>query len=160
MICGLQPLICIKNTKKEGNKVFESENDLVESCIPLIDDFFNPNDSNTETVLIREPKGLFGIPDVMLYNGKIIAIEFKLKNWKGAMKQAFRYKCFSFESYVFLDEKHIKKPLENLSEFERFNIGLCGVNNEKINMYYRPVEENPYSHEMELKARNLLTSIG
>lgn len=139
--------------------MFPSENELVESCLPFINEFFGDDNLSQDTLLIREPKGLFGIPDVMIYNGKIISIEFKLKNWKGAMKQAYRYKCFSFESYVFLDDKYIKKPLENLSEFEKFNIGLCGVNEENITMYFKPIVEKPYSSDLESKALSLFKCI-
>jgi hypothetical protein len=139
--------------------VFSSENELVERCIPLINEFFKIDNYENDTFLLREPKGLFGIPDIMIYNGKIISIEFKLKNWKGAMKQAFRYKCFSFESYVFLDEKYIKKPLENIAEFEKFNIGLCGVSGDNITLYYKPIEETPYSKDLEYKALSLFECV-
>ena len=61
---------------------------------------FNFNNDNIK--YIEEPKGLFGRPDVILFNGNIIAIEYKLKNWKQAMKQAYRYQSFSEENICFI----------------------------------------------------------
>ncbi len=139
--------------------MFDTENQLVETCLSMIEQYFTEWKLDSDAYIIREPKGLFGIPEVMIYNGKIISIEFKLKNWKKAMKQAYRYKNFSFESYVFLDEKYIESPLSCIKEFKQYNIGLCGVTKDKINIYYRPNEEKPYSDTMESRAIELFDSI-
>lgn len=133
--------------------MFKTEKDLVKSSLPLVQSFFASED---EVVLVQEPKGLFGIPDVLLYNGEIVAIEFKLKNWKRALQQAFRYRSFSCKSYVFLDSDYIGSAIKNLEEFERFNIGLCGVTEEGIETYHKPNRKNPFSNEMIGRAYELL----
>lgn len=135
--------------------MFKSEKDLVESSLPLIQSFFASEDED-EVIIVKEPKGLFGIPDVLLYNGEIVAIEFKLKNWKKALQQAFRYRSFSCESYVFLDSDYIGNAMKNLEEFERFNIGLCGVTKISIETYHKPNRKNPFSNDMIAKACELL----
>jgi len=138
--------------------MFKTEKDLVESALPLIQSFFASED---EVIIVQEPKGLFGIPDVLLYNGEVVAIEFKLKNWKKALQQAFRYRSFSCESYVFLDSYYIGSAVRNLDEFERFNIGLCGVTEEGIETYHKPSRKNPFSNDLISKAYEILeVSVG
>lgn len=83
--------------------MFETEAELAITSLPFIIKEFSY--SKCELKFIEEPKGLFGIPDLLLFNGRIIAIEFKLKNWKQAIKQAYRYKSFSEQVYVLLDKK-------------------------------------------------------
>lgn len=128
--------------------MFTTESELVEFTLPLMKIFFD--NSNTFEIL-REPKGLFGVPDIVIYNGKIISIEFKLKNWKRAIKQAYRYKTFSYRTYVFMDEKYINSANNNIDFFKKYNIGLCGVGKKNIQLYYEPFEECPYSQELENK---------
>lgn len=133
--------------------MFKTEKDLVDISIPLVQSFFAYED---DIILVQEPKGLFGIPDLLLYNGQIIAIEFKLKNWKRALQQAYRYRSFSCESYVFLDNKYIENASKNIKEFEHFNIGLCGVTQERIEPVYRPQNRNPFSDNMINRAYEIL----
>lgn len=84
--------------------MFVSEAELVEFSLPLIIEEFR--NENNKLDYIQEPKGLFGIPDVIIFNGKVVSIEYKLKNWKQAMKQAYRYQSFSYETYVVLDMEY------------------------------------------------------
>lgn len=63
----------------------------------LFEKFLKANFGNT---LLKECQGLFGIPDFVFYAKQneevsIISFELKLKDWKRAAKQAFRYKSFS-----------------------------------------------------------------
>jgi hypothetical protein len=80
-------------------------------------------DGENTSHVIYEPKGLFGIPDVMLVhiestNGKIekeaIAFELKLRNWKRALVQAYKYRAFAELSYVILDHSYINPAPEKL----------------------------------------------
>jgi len=104
--------------------------------------------------LIKEFKGLFGIPDfILIENFKnhinyIVSIELKLRNWQRALKQAFRYRAFSNESYVILDEDYIDVGLKNLKYFEKFNIGLGSINyNAKVTIFYKPLISRPFSNK-------------
>jgi hypothetical protein len=132
--------------------MFITEKDLVEASIPLLHDFFSLSRSSS---IIAEPKGLFGIPDLLLYDNTIISIEYKLNNWRKALKQAYRYRSFSNESYVFLDIDYISNPIKFLDEFQKYNIGLCGVSNNLIKLYYRPDKINPYNDMLSAKALSL-----
>lgn len=80
-----------------------------------------------------------------------IAIEAKLKNWKRALNQAYRYKWFASSSYVVLDEKRISSAILNLELFKKMNVGLaCIDNNGKVTIYYKPKKEKPIDEKMQM----------
>lgn len=82
---------------------------------------------------------------------KSIAIEAKLRDWKRALFQAYRYKWFANYSYVMLDEVHIEPALKNLELFKKHNIGLISISLEgKLNKYNLPKKEKPYDPNMEM----------
>ena len=126
--------------------MFRTEEKMVDTCVNEL-----LNEYKKDEILL-EPIGLFGIPDIMINNKEIISIEAKLKNWKRALIQAYRYRSFSKKAYVFMDNDYIDAPLENIEEFKKFNIGLAGVSNEKIEIYYEPEEKEPFSKELYIKA--------
>lgn len=95
---------------------------------------------------------LFGIPDYVLFEKTeknlkyIISIELKLKDWNRGMAQAFRYKNFSNEVYLILDETYVIPALKRLEEFKRYNIGFATFNKElKFKIYFEPLPEKPHS---------------
>lgn len=135
--------------------MFNTEKALVESTLPMLDSFFSTGDS---IKVVQEPKGLFGIPDILLDNGHIVAIEFKLTKWKRALEQAYRYRSFSSESYVFLDNDFIDSAVKNIEKFQRYNIGLCGVSRERIVLYHAPIYKEPYSENLYCKANEIISS--
>ena len=136
------------------NKMFKTEKLLVETTVPKLIDIFNVQENN----IFFEVSGLFGIPDVVLNNGSIIAIEFKLSNWKGALIQAFRYKSFADQAYVFLDDDYIHRALNHIEMFESYDIGLSSVNidGEVIN-FYTPNNNTVYTHSIREKALSMLS---
>ncbi|MEJ7823408.1 MAG: hypothetical protein WKF85_13880 [Chitinophagaceae bacterium] len=78
-----------------------------------------------------------------------IAIEAKLKNWKRALEQAFRYKWFSDQSYVVLDSKSIKPAIKNLNEFKKFEVGLAEINIlGHVNILYKAPSMKPIDERM------------
>jgi len=122
--------------------MFESEKILVDTTVPKLIELFNIQESN----IFFEADGLFGRPDVVINNGDIIAIEFKLSNWKGALIQAFRYKSFADKSYVFLDNNYIHRALKHIEMFENYDIGLCSVDDTgKIENFYNPKYNDAYT---------------
>ncbi len=133
--------------------MFKTEADMATTSLPFVLNEFDY--FNNGIKFIKEPKGLFGIPDLLIFNGHIIAIEFKLKNWKQAIKQAYRYKSFSEESYVLLDKKYVNKAKENIDIFIKFNVGLAAVDKNIVEFYYRPKSVKPFSSELTQKALNL-----
>jgi len=126
----------------------------------LFEKFLKSNFGNT---YLKECQGLFGIPDFVFYsqtNDKlsIISFELKLKDWKRAAKQAFRYKSFSNIAYVVLSPGNIQSALKNISLFEQYNIGLAKFNEEsEFEIYYKPQSGQPYSQQLNKK---LVDSIG
>lgn len=112
-------------------------------------------DKKNTSHIIYEPKGLFGIPDVMLVhikstNGKIekeaIAFELKLKKWKRALVQAYKYRAFAEISYVILDDSYINPALRNIGLFISANIGLLSIDETgEVKSHFEPTAELPYS---------------
>jgi len=106
---------------------------------------------------LKEYQGLFGVPDFILYDKRkdetsIIAFELKLKNWKRAMKQAFRYKSFSNISYVVMPANKINAALKNISLFEQYNIGLATFEpDSSFTIVFKPELSNPYSDSLNNK---------
>jgi len=79
-----------------------------------------------------------------------IAIEAKLKDWRRALKQAYRYKWFAEMSFVCLPKMHIKSALTNLDEFKRYKVGLIQHSLENgLEVMYRPRPIKPICQEMK-----------
>jgi hypothetical protein len=54
-----------------------------------------------------------------------VSIEAKLRDWRRALIQAYRYTQFSNESWVLIDDKHVKPALDNSKLFRAYGIGLA-----------------------------------
>ena len=88
----------------------------------------------------------------------IISFELKLKNWKRAAKQAFRYKSFSNLSYVVLANKYAKTAIEHIEFFEKYNIGLAKFDeNNNFEILYKPALDLPYSENLQQKVANSIS---
>ncbi len=80
-----------------------------------------------------------------------IAIEAKLKNWKRALNQAYRYKWFASTSYVVLDEKHISGAVLNIDLFKKMNVGLACINKKgNVSILFKPKKEKPIDIKMQM----------
>lgn len=90
-----------------------------------------------------------------------IAIEVKLKNWKRALKQAYRYKWFSEKSFVCLPHSNIKPAIKNIHSFQKINVGLIELSPEGgMNILYDPGPNHPISEDMAiLLNENVLSEI-
>ena len=138
---------------------FKSEKEMAE----LFKHFFQSSIKESNIEILEEVKGLFGIPDCILIekNDKsidyIISIELKLKNWKRALKQAFKYRSFSNESFVVMDEASIKFVSKKLDLFIKSNIGLASFNkNIEFKIHYYPKKSTPFSNMFAKKINNYL----
>lgn len=113
--------------------------------------------ANFGNTYLKECQGLFGVPDFVFYSTKnkdtsIISFELKLKDWKRASKQAFRYKSFSNIAYVVLSSENSKAAFNNIDLFEKYNIGLAKFNNKcEFEILYKPVSAKPYSENLNQK---------
>lgn len=93
-------------------------------------------------------------PDMILFDRKasnihyLISFEFKLRNWRRAVYQAFRYRNFGNESYVILDYERSESAAENLEVFQKANVGLITIeSNGKLTSWYVPKPQLPFSKE-------------
>lgn len=89
---------------------------------------------------------------------KSIAFEAKLKNWKRAFTQAYRYKWFADYTYVIMDEAHAKPAIKSVSHFKDHNVGLLTISIDgKIENYFSPVRHYPVDPAMQMMlSENLL----
>lgn len=79
------------------------------------------------------------------------AIEAKLKDWKKALKQAYRYKWFAEYSFVVLDAHYSKPALKNIDIFEKYNVGLASVTVDgKLKRHFNPKKEMPLDPNMQM----------
>lgn len=73
------------------------------------------------------------IPDMIMFSKHqqtilyVVSFEFKLKDWRRALVQAFRYRNFGNESYVVLDGASVAAALKNLEHFRLANVGLASI---------------------------------
>lgn len=115
-------------------------------------EFLNNKICNKKIDYDFEVVNLFGIPDYVIFEKTeknlkyIISVELKLKAWKQGIIQAYRYKNFSNDVYVILDESYIKPALNKIEEFQRYNVGLASFNkNMELKVYFTPEPEKPHS---------------
>lgn len=105
----------------------------------------------------KEWQGLFGIPDYVCFSKldagiKVVSFELKLKDWRGALVQAFRYRSFSDYSYVVLPEETAEKAYYYVDLFEKYGIGLISFKEGNCYIMYRPLPTFPLSSKLREKA--------
>lgn len=107
---------------------------------------------NNNVKVLKEFDGIISIPDFLLViegkniNPYLISIELKLKNWKRALNQAYRYKAFCNEAYVIMDSTSISRVFNHLNDFRKANIGVATFDTKlNIKIYNEPVSSLPYS---------------
>lgn len=136
--------------KKQQYKMFATELEMSNR----FEKFLKINFGNT---YLKEYPGLFGIPDFVLYDKQydtfsFISFELKLKDWKRAVKQAYRYKNFSNISYVVIGSSNISEALNNIELFKKYKIGLASFNsNNLFNIHFKPEFHQPYSINLRKK---------
>lgn len=128
---------------------FGTEREMVQSIIKS--NYIYELTTSSQSIVKEEVSGFFGIPDIVVVidnAGKQLsyAYEAKLRNWKKAIFQAFRYKAFADFSYVIMDHDHVKPAVSHLEKFKRSNIGLMSIDNTgELTIHYNPYQEIPYS---------------
>jgi hypothetical protein len=133
--------------------MFESESEMSY----FFEKFMKKNHGNA---YVKELTGYFGIPDFVYYDKSnehisIISFELKLRDWKRAIIQAFRYRSFSELSYVVLPTKCKSNITKNIDQFKHFNIGLATFDkNDGLTIIYKPEKVDPYSVHLYEKAIN------
>lgn len=139
---------------------FRTEEDLFRAALssPYIQKMLN---SDLNLAYFVEPKGLFGIPDLVIVNAdpsqaacrkrlRVFAFEMKLSNWKRALIQAFKYRAFAHCSIVLIDADHVGPALLHLDQFKKSRIGLLSITKDgHLKIHNRPSFGAPYSTGLE-----------
>ena len=93
-----------------------------------------------------------GIPDLVMFAYRekqlyyVVTIEFKLKDWRRALRQAFRHRNYVNETYVVLDSAHAGAAIEQVRLFAQANVGLATVDRaEKVKIWHLPEPALPFS---------------
>jgi hypothetical protein len=128
---------------------WESEKALVQAFCQLPDcavAFDLPVDSSFHL----EVGGCFGIPDVLNSSDhespEITAFEMKLKNWRRALVQAYRYRYFSSRSIVVLDDAFISPAIRSMAAFRASGIGLASFRRDGLlRIHFLPEATPPVS---------------
>lgn len=105
-----------------------------------------------------------GIPDLIFFlRGQqaldyVVTVEFKLRDWRRALFQAFKNRNFGNEAYVVLDPARLQPALNNLLEFQRANVGLATIERGgTVTVWHYPSPDLPFSQRFAEKvATNLL----
>lgn len=78
------------------------------------------------------------------------AIEAKLKNWRRALHQAYRYRWFAEYAYVVMDQHHCKPAIAHKDLFMKYNVGLAAIDlSGQLKRYYHPVRQKPFDLKMQ-----------
>ncbi|HRE42125.1 MAG TPA: hypothetical protein PLG90_12425, partial [Ignavibacteria bacterium] len=107
--------------------------------------FFN-SFKNESFKILKELEGVTGRPDFFFIFKEndclisTISIELKLRDWKKALSQAFKYRFYSNQAIVILDSNYSEPAIKNLDKFKKFNVGLCSLNKKdcKLIIHYVP----------------------
>jgi len=141
--------------------MFQSENDMQKK----LQEFLLSKLSNDEILIKSEISGLFGVPDIVLAESTegtinhVIALELKLNSWKKAIEQAFKYRSFSWESYVVMDAHKESVAKANIDMFKKYNIGLATYSIfDEFKVLYKPRIARPYSTGLFLKLCSLFSN--
>lgn len=78
--------------------------------------------------------------------GCIVSIEAKLRDWQRALRQAYRYREFSNQSWVLMDAGRVAPALQNLQQFTRAGVGLASINTSgELFIHYEPAAVQSFS---------------
>ena len=122
--------------------MFEDERALVDTFLRHIQEVSSPWGEisvNKEFFYSR------GRTDVVAVSGegKVFAFEAKLKDWRVALHQAYRNRCFADHSYVILPEVVASHASHFSSEFARRGVGLCFVSDNGLTILHEAPNSIP-----------------
>jgi hypothetical protein len=76
----------------------------------------------------------------------IISIEAKLSDWRRALRQAYRYREFSNQSWVLMDTFRVSAAMNNIHLFVRSGVGLASINTAgELFIHHEPSVTSPLS---------------
>ncbi|MHB8904873.1 MAG: hypothetical protein ACYC4T_06715 [Melioribacteraceae bacterium] len=112
----------------------------------------------------------FGISDLLLYEFSrstdknefkrqtLTVFEIKIKDWRKAIQQAFRYRYYANRSIVVIPLENIRSAKNNLSVFQELKVGLWGYDRQskRVFKYYTPKLQKPFSLKAKGKALQII----
>jgi hypothetical protein len=90
----------------------------------------------------------------------VIALEAKLGDWRTALHQAFRNRCFAHQSYVLLPKETALRAHRYAGEFDRRQVGICYLDETDIVVLHSAVESDPLEPWLLRRARIHIESAG
>lgn len=100
--------------------------------------------------------GIADIVSVFISPRKLVlhAFEMKIKDWRKALSQAYRYKYYADAAYVVLPPDEAAKAEQSLTVFQTINVGLWAFDKEEncIKKIHNPRKDNPISNAAYKKA--------
>jgi hypothetical protein len=89
----------------------------------------------------------------------IVAFEMKLRNWRKALSQAFRYRYFADVAVIVLPPGIAAKASEKLSIFREIKVGLWSFDERtgQIEEIFTPRKSRPFSESARQKAIAILS---
>jgi len=97
---------------------------------------------------------------VSTIGNSVIAIEAKLGDWRTALHQAFRNRCFAHQSYVLLPKDTALRAHRYAGEFNRRHVGICYLEKGEIVVLHSAVETDPIEPWLSRRARTHIESVG
>ena len=103
-----------------------------------------------------------GRTDIVAYttDESVIAVEAKLNDWRTALHQAFRNRCFAHRSYVLLPKNIAIRAHRYAGEFERRQVGLCYLEGGDIIVLQPSTESEPLQPWLSQRAKLHIESSG
>ena len=103
-----------------------------------------------------------GRTDIVAYTAdeSVIAVEAKLVDWRTALHQAFRNRCFAHRSYVLLPKTAALRAHRYAGEFDRRQVGICYLEGGDIVMLHPSIKSEPLEPWLSLRAKLHIETMG
>lgn len=98
-------------------------------------------------LLTRLKNGMYeGLDSVSSPIDTVVSIEAKLRDWRRALRQAYRYREFSNQSWVLMDAYRVSPALAQIQQFIRSGVGLASINTSgELFIHHAPTVAAPLS---------------
>ena len=98
-------------------------------------------------LLTRLKNGMYeGLDSVSSPIDTVVSIEAKLRDWRRALRQAYRYREFSNQSWVLMDAYRVSPALAQIQQFIRSGVGLASINTSgELFIHHEPTVAAPLS---------------
>jgi hypothetical protein len=103
-----------------------------------------------------------GRTDVVAYteDRTVIAVEAKLTDWRFALHQAYRNRCFAHQSYVLFPKETAVRAARYDGEFDRRRVGICYVESGGIVVLRPASDSTPIEPWLSQRARQYIDATG